>query len=56
MRLNPPKRGTWLIALMAGILAIASRFTSLPFITDNNFWILAAGWLLLILATYLRDL
>lgn len=56
MKLNPPKRVTWLIALLAGALAILSQFTSIPFITTNKFWILAAGWLLLILATYLKDL
>jgi len=56
MRLNPPKKVTWIIALLAGALAILSRFTTLPFITENDFWILAAGWLLLVLATYLKDL
>ena len=56
MRLNAPKKVTWIIALLAGGLAILSRYTSLPLITENNFWILAAGWLLLVLATFLRDL
>jgi hypothetical protein len=56
MKLNPPKRVTWLIALLAGALAILSQFTSIPFITLNKFWVLAAGWLLLILATFFRDL
>jgi len=56
MRLNAPKKITWIIALIAGGLAILSRFTTLPFVTDNNFWILALGWLLLLLGTYVRDL
>lgn len=56
MKLNPPKRVTWLIALLAGILAILSQFTSIPFITANSFLVLAAGWLLLILATFLKNL
>lgn len=56
MRLNAPKNVTWIIALVLGLLAILSNFTSLPFITENNFWILAIGWVLLILATYLKNL
>jgi hypothetical protein len=56
MKLNAPKNITWIIALVLGLLAILSRFTSLPLITDNNFWVLAIGWALLILATYLKDL
>jgi hypothetical protein len=56
MKLNAPKNITWIIALVLGLLAILSRFTSLPLITENNFWVLAIGWALLVLATYLKDL
>lgn len=56
MKLNAPKNITWIIALVLGLLAILSNFTSLPLITENNFWVLAIGWVLLILGTYLKNL
>ena len=56
MKINPPKRVTWLIALLAGDLAILSQFTSILFITANSLLVLAAGWLLLIPAAFLKNL
>jgi hypothetical protein len=37
MRLKSPKNITWIIALVLGLLAILSRYSSIPFITENNF-------------------
>jgi len=56
MKLNAPKQVTWLIAVVLGVLGILAQFITIPFVTDNNFWFVVVGFVLLALATYIRDL
>ena len=56
MKLSAPKKVTWLIALIAGVLGILGTFIDLPFVSSYSFFLVAAGFVLLVLATYLKDL
>lgn len=56
MKLNAPKNTTWWIAVIAGVLGILGNFVSIPVVSQYDFWLVAAGFVLLVLATYLKDL
>lgn len=55
MKLNAPKQIVWVIALILGIVGILANLTTIPVITAAiGFWLLVAGWALLLIATVLR--
>ena len=54
MRLTPPKTITWLVALIAGVLGIIGYLGG--FFGTFAFWLLVIGFVILILATLLKDL
>jgi len=55
MRLNAPKQVVWIIALILGIVGVLATLTTLPVVTPVlGFWLLVAGWALLLIATVLR--
>ena len=56
MKLSAPKTVTWWIAVVLGVLGILGTFVSLPFVSANAFWFVAIGFVILVLATYLKDL
>ena len=57
MKLNAPKQITWIIALILGAVGILANLTTVPVITpDLGFWLVAAGWALLLIATVTRGL
>jgi hypothetical protein len=56
MKLSSPKQSSWWIAVILGVLGILGTFISIPFVSQYTFWFVAVGWLLLVLATYLKDL
>lgn len=56
MRLSAPKEIVWWIAVILGVLGILASFISLPFVSDNAFWFVAIGFVLLALATLLKGL
>ena len=56
MRLSAPKKIVWIIALVLGLLGIIFTLITVPFLSAISFWLVAVGWLLLILATYLKGL
>ena len=54
MQLSPPKRATWTLSILLGLLAIiAHAIVDLPLITPYAFWILVLGFVLLALGTLL---
>jgi hypothetical protein len=53
MRLSAPKQAVWVIAVILGVLGILGTFVVLPFVTVYSFWLVAAGFVLLALATLL---
>jgi hypothetical protein len=56
MRLNAPSRISWIVALVLGLVSLLSYFVAIPFVTVNLYWFMGAGWLLLVLATFLKGL
>ena len=57
MKLSRPKNVTWWIALILGVLGIFGQLApSIPIIGQYSFWFVAAAFVLLILATLLKDL
>jgi len=56
MRLNAPSRFSWIVALVLGLVSLLSYFVAIPFVTVNLYWFMGAGWLLLILSTFLKGL
>jgi protein-S-isoprenylcysteine O-methyltransferase Ste14 len=55
MRLNAPTQVVWVIALILGIVGVLATLTTIPVITPAlGFWLVVAGWALLVIATVLR--
>ncbi len=56
MKLNAPKNVTWLVALILGVLGLIGKLATVGFLTTYAFWFVFVGLVLLLLATYLKDL
>jgi len=57
MKLSAPKQITWIIALILGVVGILATLVALPVITPAiGFWLLALGWVLLVIATIVNGL
>jgi len=55
MNLNAPTQVAWIIALILGIVGILATLVTIPVITPAiGFWLVVAGWALLLIATVLR--
>ncbi len=54
MKLNAPKKVTWWVAVVLGVLGIIASFVSIPFVSGFAFWFVAVAFILLALATYLK--
>ena len=56
MKLSAPQKTTWLIALVVGVLGILGKLVTIPVVSGIAFWLVAAAFVLLVLATYLKGL
>ena len=56
MKLSRPKNTTWWIAVVFGVLGILAHLVVIPVLSGYAFWLVAVGFVLLALATYLKDL
>ena len=57
MRFSAPKQITWIIALILGVVGILAHLAYLPVITPaTGFWLVVAGWVLLLIAYITRGL
>lgn len=54
MRLNQPKKVVWWIALIVVIVGVVGKFVNIPVVTDIHFWLVLAGYVLLLLGTTLK--
>jgi len=54
MRLSAPQKSTWWIALVVGAIGIVAHLVTIPVLSGFAFWLVAAAFVLLILATYLK--
>jgi hypothetical protein len=48
---SSPKKLTWAIALILGIVGIVAHFISIPVLTDYNYWLLLAGFVVFVFGT-----
>ena len=53
---SSPKKITWIIGLSLGILGIIGHFAVVEFLTENNYFLLLAGFIVLALGTTFREL
>jgi hypothetical protein len=56
MRLTPPRKITFLIAIILGLLGIFGNLTPIPVVSSYAFWLLAFGFVLLALGCMLKGL
>lgn len=56
MKLSAPKKITWWIAVIVGALGLLGHFVAIPVVSDQKFWFEAVAFVLLALATFLKDL
>jgi hypothetical protein len=56
MKLSAPKKITWWIAVIVGVIGTVGLFVSLPVIGANAKYLVLFGFGLLALATYLKGL
>ena len=56
MKLSSPKKVTWWIAVIVGVIGIIVQFVSIPILSSLSFWLVVVAFVLLALATYLKGL
>jgi hypothetical protein len=56
MKLTPPKVITWWIAVALGVLGLIGYSGNAAALSPYSFWLVAAGLVLLALATLVKDL
>ena len=56
MKLNAPKKLTWWIAVIVGVIGIVAHLVTIPVVSGFAFWLVAVAFVLLALATYLKGL
>lgn len=56
MKLTPPKVITFWIAVVLGVLGFLGHLTSIPFVTDYDFWFVFVGFALLAVALLVKGL
>ena len=56
MQLSAPKQITWWIALVVGVVGVLAHLVTIPVLSGLSFWLLVVAFVLLILATLLKDL
>jgi hypothetical protein len=55
MRLNAPTQTLWLISLILGGLGILAYLIRMPPLSQYSFWMLAIGFIVLVIATMYRN-
>jgi L-asparagine transporter-like permease len=56
MRLSAPKQITWIVALVLAVLGLLGVLATITFISEYAFWFAFISAVLLLLATWLKDL
>jgi len=56
MKLNAPKKLTWLIAVILGAAGLLGSFVAIPVLSAYAFWLVFAGLVLLALASFVKGL
>lgn len=53
---SSPKRITWIIGLLCGLLGIIGHYTPVQILTEYNYALLLAGFIVLLLGTTFREI
>jgi hypothetical protein len=56
MKLTPPKVITWWVAVILGVLGLLGHFGTVAALSPYAFWLVAAGLILLVVATLIKNL
>lgn len=56
MKLSAPSQIVWIIALILGILGILGAMGVVAALATYAFWLVVAGWALLLIATLMRGM
>ena len=56
MKLNPPSQILWIVALILGILGILGFLGAVAALAPYAFWLVVAGWAILLIATVMRNM
>ena len=56
MRLSAPTQVVWIVAVILGAIGILASLGVIPALSAYAFWLVVAGWALLVIATLLRNM
>lgn len=56
MKLSPPKKVTFWISVVLGLLGLISTFVSIPVVSGLAFWFVVAGFALLVAGLLVKGL
>jgi hypothetical protein len=56
MKLTPPKKVTFYISLILGVLSVFFLIVKVPFVSNYTYAIMTIAWILLILATAFKGI
>ena len=56
LKLSAPSQIVWIIALILGILGILGSMGIIAALATYAFWLVVAGWAILLIATMLRGM
>ncbi len=56
MKLNAPTKIIFLLSLLLVALAVISRFTPIPYVSQYQFWVAIVGYLLLVAGVTMKGL
>lgn len=51
MKPSAPQKTLWIIAIIAGVLGIIGHWVSVDFLSENSFFLILAGFVLLAIGT-----
>lgn len=56
MQTHAPLFAVWVIAVIIGGIGILARFVKIPVASDNSFWFVTVGFVVLALANIIRGM
>jgi len=56
LKLSAPSQIVWIIALILGVVGIIATLGVIPTLSAFAFWLVVAGWALLLIATVMRGM
>jgi hypothetical protein len=54
MNLSPPTTAVFVISLILAVLAVIGKFVSIPFITEQGFWVAVIAYFVLAVGNVFR--